>query len=237
MKKLKFRYVLLVAILLLLGIRVVMNFSIGSRPLEIKLSECVFYYLLNIDGMKGLGHSAFLLVDEQGEGVFCSYNGMQYSLSECLVGKAGVGKMKEFQLTAAEVAELLDTGNLQVSDASECDNFDRILYRVISEEEYKQIRENVEIYIQVGNEFEQYGEVITEAENVPLYQIYNHNCDTVAREQIALVDTQVAEYNETRRKLTPARNYKGMCQYMDSLWGYGKIGSDSFVERVLWYFL
>lgn len=237
MKKIKCRYVFLVAILLLLGIRVMMNLSIGSRSLEIKPSECVFYYLLNIDGMKGLGHSAFLLVDEQGEGVFYSYNGMQYSLSECLAGKAGVGKMKEFQLTAEEVAELLDTGNLQVSDVSECDNFDRILYRSISGEEYRQIQENIKIYIQVGEEFEQFGEVITEMAEVPLYQIYHHNCDTVAREQIALVDTQVAEYNETRRKLTPARNYKGMCRYMDSLWGYGKIGSDSFVERVLWYFL
>lgn len=93
---------------------------------------CRIYYLLNIDGMKGLGHAAFLLVDEQGEGLFYSYNGMQYSLPECLLGKAGIGKMKSFALNREQTEQFLTAGDLEVSDTSECDNFDRALYRCVS---------------------------------------------------------------------------------------------------------
>ena len=58
--------------------------------------DCRAYYLLNMDGMKGLGHAALLLVDEKGEGRLFSYNGMEYNIFWCLLGKKGLGKMKEF---------------------------------------------------------------------------------------------------------------------------------------------
>ena len=78
--------------------------------------DCRIYYLLNLDGMKGLGHGALMLVDEDGEGRIFSYNGMQYNLLQCLLGKKGVGKMKEFILDKDCVKELLDTGNLTAGE-------------------------------------------------------------------------------------------------------------------------
>lgn len=43
--------------------------------------------------MKGLGHSILMVVDEEGCGTVLSFNGMQRSLSESLMGKSGVGKL------------------------------------------------------------------------------------------------------------------------------------------------
>ena len=38
--------------------------------------DCMLYYIVNADGMKGLGHSILLLVNEQGIGTVFSFNGM-----------------------------------------------------------------------------------------------------------------------------------------------------------------
>ena len=215
-------------------------------------SSCAVYYLLNVDGMKGLGHTALLLTDEQGNGCLYSYNGMQYALAECLLGKAGVGKMKLFVLSADDVAQFLNTGDLQVEDTTECDNFDRILYRYISGEEYAQIQEGAEKYIVTGTEYESlYAELVHAEgnerasaeekmndflmqEDLLTYQIYNHNCDTVARELIALIDREMETYNKEYEKLTPTGNYIGMCSKLSEIWGYRSLGKDSFPERLFW---
>lgn len=215
-------------------------------------NTCAIYYLLNIDGMKGLGHTALLLQDENGNGQMFSYNGMQYSLLECLVGKSGVGKMKVFTLTSAEVDAFLHTGNLQVEDTTECDNFDRMLYRYISKEELEQILKAAEKYIVTGTEYETLyadhfnatGEdkIIAEErlndflnqEDLLKYQIYTHNCDTVARELIALIDQEVKDFNINKEKLTPTDNYLGLCNIVGETWGYQKIGEDTLPERFFW---
>lgn len=211
------------------------------------------YYLLNIDGMKGLGHSSLLLVDSQGKGYLYSYNGMQYSLAECLMGKAGIGKMTFFELEPECVNEFLETGDLEVAVESECDNYDRALYTYISNEECEAIKEELAYYIEVGDKYQQlYADAyilqseestVAEAalqeyvssENIPKYQIYNHNCDAVAREAIATVSDEMQEYNASEEKLFPSSNYKNMCEQFGTEWGTIHLGQDTFVEKILWY--
>lgn len=213
--------------------------------------SCQIWYLLNLDGMKGLGHSALMLLDENGEGQVFSYNGMQYSLIQCLMGREGIGKMMQFSLGEDEVEILLETGNLQAGVYGECDNFDRGLYRCISREQYDQIAEEARRYIETGDEFERLyadlhsaeGDIVYDAqeqmdlflarEDIPRYQIYRHNCDTAARELIALVDEEMAQYNQSETKLTPGGNYKNMCRRFGDIWGYMGLGEDSLVEKIL----
>lgn len=254
MKKRKRIVIILATIIVVaVGVRLFNNMDFEYRQPEEQGNTCVAYYLLNIDGMKGLGHSSFMLVNERGEGRFYSYNGMQYSLLQCLMGKAGIGKMKQFNLSAEEVTIFLSTGDLQVSDVSECDNFDRALYRYISEEEYETIVKEAESYIQVGEEYEALyaeihsstGDALVDAqgrmevflaqEDLPLYQIYQHNCDTVARELIALIDEEAKTFNGSEECLTPSGNYKRMCKYFGEEWGCGSLGADTVVEIILWY--
>ncbi len=224
-----------------------------EHPLQKEVPDaCAVYYLLNIDGMKGLGHTAFMLRDEQGNGYVYSYNGMQYSLMECLFGKAGIGKMKVFALKPDEAEAFLQTGDLQVEDTAECDNFDRVLYRRISREEYNHIQNGAARYIDTGTQFERlYADAITavdedkiaaeeilneflNGEDVPKYQIYVHNCDTVARELIGLIDEEMRLYNTGHVRLTPMGNYLGMCKEFGEQWGIEVLGKDTLTERVLW---
>lgn len=249
-RKTKSKYVF--AFLLMCLVIAFWDAPFGIREANRIDNSCAIYYLLNIDGMKGLGHTAFMLKDENGNGQIFSYNGMQYSLLECLVGKAGVGKMKIFSLNPEEVNAFLHTGNLQVEDVAECDNFDRILYRYISRKEFEQIQKEAEKYIMTGTEYETLyaalfhasGEEITLAEenlnnflnrdDLLKYQIYIHNCDTVARELIALIDKEVKEFNISKGNLTPVDNYIGMCNVVGEAWGYQKIGEDTLIERLIW---
>lgn len=226
-------------------------FTIGTRnflstPMERvpdsfgKTSAYRAYYLLNIDGMKGLGHSALLLRDSSGEAQVFSYNGMQYNLAECLLGKAGIGKMKQFSLSPEEAAQFLKTGDLQVEEYAECDNFDRTIYRDITKEQYEILREGIQQYIEIGDEFERlYAddaaqlESFLQQENLPRYQIYTHNCDTVARELLALINDEIASYNETSGFHTPGGHYKQLCKTLGEQWGIQKLGEDTITERLL----
>ncbi len=209
--------IFLLAVLLL----VLWDAPFQERRIEKLQNSCAVYYLLNIDGMKGLGHAALLLQDEQGNGLLYSYNGMQYSLLECLIGKEGIGKMKVFALSADEICEFLSTGDLKVEDTAECDNFDRVLYRCISREDYEAVQKGTVKYMEAGAEFERlYAaaydsageelEAFLEQEDLPRYQIYTHNCDTVARELIAQIDEEMRQYNSESKRLTPTGNYIGM---------------------------
>ncbi len=252
-KKIFIGFILFIILILIFKIIITTQYKehhSSTTPIE---KEYTVYYLLNIDGMKGLGHSALMLVDNHENGLFYSYNGMQYSLVECLVGKAGIGKMKMFDLTSDEVEKFLSSGNLEVSDVSECDNFDRLSYKYITAEEYNLIKNELDYYITIADKYEQLyadafnseGEEKQQAEknlqefvelkNVPKYQIYNHNCDTVARESIATVDNEMLNYNKSMEKLTPSANYKNMYKNLDYSWGFIHMGQDTFLEKLLWY--
>lgn len=222
------------------------------RDSGLENGACRAYYLLNIDGMKGLGHAALMLVDEKGEGQIFSYNGMQYNLPRCLLGKAGIGRMKQFSLDNEAIQQLLLTGKLSSGEYEECSNFDRALFRSISGEEYETIQKNALAYIETEKEYERLcaalyeqpdadgaGEVqaridkFLSEEDTPLYQIYTHNCDTAARELLALIDRDMEEYNASKSKLTPKGNYKNMCRELGDAWGIAPLGEDTWLEKLL----
>ncbi len=222
-------------------------------------ASCRVCYLLNLDGMKGLGHSALLLIDEEGNGQLFSYNGMQYNLFWCLMGKEGIGKMKNIQMDPEETSAFLETGRPVLSEEEskeyqECTDFDRILYRYISSEQYEHILDGTKQYIETGNQYEALyaslhaasGQPEAQAndiekqmdlllcqEQTPKYQIYTHNCDTAARELIARTDEGMALYNRSAARLTPSANYRAMCRMLDETWGYGILGEDTLTEKLL----
>lgn len=248
------KWICLFAVILLTACAVKAADNFWTEPIEREPEAdgtfpCRAYYLLNIDGMKGLGHSALLLQDAQGNGRIFSYNGMQYNLAQCLSGKAGVGKMKQIVLSEDELLHFWKTGDLPVQDLEECDNFDRALYCGITEEQYEQIIAGICRYIDTGDEFERlYAQNGEEPESflarddIPKYQIYTHNCDTVARELLALVNDEMAEYNKENAfgisfgkisPLTPGGNYAKMCHKFGGDWGILTLGKDSVPERLL----
>lgn len=180
------------------------------------------------------------LQDSSGQASIFSYNGMQYNLLECLLGKSGIGKMKRFSLSEEEVKQFQETGDLQADEYEECDNFDRAIYCEITQEQYAMLSENIQSYIDVGNEFEKlYAEdkaaleEFLAQENLPRCQIYTHNCDTAARELLALINEDMKVYNENSASLTPGRNYRNMCKTFGDDWGILRLGKDSILEKIL----
>lgn len=248
--------ILLILLLVFVGYRLITRSGMSDRECQmVKNEDYEIYYLLNLDGMKGLGHGALMLVDEAGEGRIFSYNGMQYNLFQCLLGKKGIGKMKEFILDKDGVEKLLDTGDLPAGEYEECSNFDRTLWRKISREQYEQVVQAAKHYTEVEQEYEKLcgelhqhsGEEAEEiqkqindflaSDDVPLYQIYTHNCDTVARELIGEIDGEVKAYNQSEEKLTPNGNYRNMCKKLGSSWGFRRLGKDTVKEAILYYFI
>ena len=246
---------ILPVILIFLSYRLITRSGAAYRECRSGEEPCEIYYLLNVDGMKGLGHTALMLTDEQGEGRIFSYNGMQYNLLQCLLGKRGVGKMKEFLLDREGVKELLRTGDLPAGGYEECSNFDRILWREISREQYDKIVQAAAVYTETGEAYEelyvsfyevsgeetekirQEIEAYTQREGIPLYQLYTHNCDTAARELMGEIDEEVSGYNESEAKLTPNGNYRNMCRKLGGSWGFRHLGEDTFIETVLHYLI
>ena len=213
--------------------------------------NCRVYYILNVDGMKGLGHSILILEDEEGHGRVFSFNGMQRNLKEALLGKAGVGKMSVGSMSKEELQDFLDTGNLWLEGDQLQDNYDVALYRNMTKEEYAAILEETEIYIETGREYEelyvQYASAKDERlkaeyerrlegmganDALPLYRIYTHNCDHAARLLIACVDDEMREYNQNSNLITPGGNLKAFAKSTNS-WGVMRLGENTFPESVL----
>lgn len=115
--------------------------------------DCMLYYIVNADGMKGLGHSIVLLVDENGCGTVFSYNGMQRTLGESLLGKSGVGKMSMGTMTKEEITAFLQTGDLNLDEDQLSDNYDIALYRPITTENYHTVLEQTAPYIEAEERF------------------------------------------------------------------------------------
>lgn len=216
--------------------------------------ECSVYYAVNADGMKGLGHSILILVDEKGNGTVLSFNGMQRNLPEALMGQTGVGKMSIGLLDVEEMEMFLRTGDLALEGDQLKDNYDLAVYRNINHNEYDAILKEAEIYIETGNDYEElyvkYASAIGEEKatyeqqleemgsdkTLPLYQIYTNNCDHVARKLLSIVDEEVALYSEETLCMTPNGNIKGLANYTDN-WGCIKMGELSMIEKILEFFM
>lgn len=215
----------------------------------------MLYYIVNADGMKGLGHSIVMLVDEDGCGTVFSFNGMQRSLGESLLGKSGVGKMSVGTMTAEETEAFLQTGNLDIDADQLSDNYDMALYRPITEEECDIIVEQTVPYIAAEEQFvalyekwameedpdrkvdyEQALEQMGQDENLPLYQIYTNNCDHVARILISPVDSAMQDYTQYGRRMTPNGNLKAFGGKAED-WGVMTLGEQSLSERILMFLM
>ena len=215
--------------------------------------DCMLYYIVNADGMKGLGHSILLLVNEQGIGTVFSFNGMQRSLRESLLGKSGIGKMSTGVMTAEETKTFLQTGNLEIDGDQLTDNYDMALYRPITTEDYQVILEQTIPYFtaeqQFGTlyekwvveqdadkkaEYKQALEKMGQDKSLPAYQIYTNNCDHAVRKLASTVDLDLQEYTCHTWRMTPNGNLKAFGAKAEG-WGIMTLGKQSIFERVLMF--
>lgn len=231
-----------------------MSMRLPIREAQRKTGECTMYYVVNSDGMKGLGHSILVLENEEGYGTVLSFNGMQRTLSQALLGKAGVGKMSMGQMDAGQMQEFLKTGNLELEGDQLRDNYDLALYQNITTEEYEAVLQAAEIYIKTGDEYgelyvrylyadesckEKYRRQLEEMgkdDSLPLYRLYTNNCDHVARLLIACADKDMIRYNERTHRITPNGNLKAFGMSAEA-WGVMELGDNSFGEKVLQFLM
>lgn len=243
-----------IILLLLLYLASCFSMRLSVRETAWEAGECMLYYIVNADGMKGLGHSIIMLVDEEGCGTVISYNGMQRSLTESLMGKSGVGKMSIGTMSADETETFLQSGDLHLDGDQLTDNYDVALYRPITAAEYGVILEQTEPYLAAQEQFtvlyekwameenasrkaEYQRELVQmgQGDRLPVYQIYTNNCDHVARQLISSVDMKLRESRHTRH-MTPNGNIKAFGAKAQS-WGVMMLGSQSFPERILMFLM
>lgn len=213
--------------------------------------DCMLYYMVNVDGMKGLGHSILMVVDEEGCGRVLSFNGMQRSLSECLMGKSGIGKLSEGTMDARGTEDFLLSGNLCLDGDQLADNYDMALYRPITAEDYQAVFKRAEPYREAEEgfaalyqkwateedaaekaEYHQELEQMGEDENLPLYQIYTNNCDHAARVMASSADQDLLDYTYSAWRMTPNGNLKAFGKRAEK-WGVMTLGEQSLQERIL----
>lgn len=215
--------------------------------------ECMLYYMVNADGMKGLGHSILMVMDGEGCGTVFSFNGMQRSLSESLMGKSGVGKLSVGAMDAEETEAFLRSGDLNLEGDQLADNYDMALYRPITREEYRIVleqamphREAEETFSALYGkwvaeedaarkaEYHQALEQMAEDESLPLYQIYTNNCDHAARIIASSVDQDLSDYTYDAWRMTPNGNLKAFGKKAEK-WGVMELGEQTLAERVLMF--
>ncbi len=242
-----------VVIMIVIYLCTCFSMRLSVRDTSFAKEECMLYYIVNVDGMKGLGHSILLVVNEEGYATILSFNGMQRSLQENLLGKSGIGKMSVEQMTARQTEEFLQTGDLKLDGDQLSDNYDIALYRPISTQEYDVILDQITPYIEAQEHFiqlyekwatekdvdrkEKYKqdlEQMGQEESLPLYQIYTYNCDHAARRLIASIDRNMQEYSQHSWCMTPTGNIKAFGQSANK-WGVTLLGKQSLLEKVLMF--
>ena len=252
-KRWKNRIICGIAVVVTLYLCLCASQRLAMRDTSLAGEECMLYYIVNADGMKGLGHSILLVVDEEGCGRVFSFNGMQRTLGESLLGKSGIGKMSVGTMTAEETEAFLQTGDLKLDGDQLADNYDMALYRPISSEEYQMILAQLAPYFEAEKQFaelyekwvreedrdrkaeyEQTLEQLGREEGLPLYQLYTHNCDQAARLLAAPIDPVLQDYTQHSWRVTPNGNLKAFGQRAES-WGVMTLGRLSFSEKMLMF--
>ena len=242
-----------VAVMVIIWLFLCVSMHLTIRESSLPEEDCMMYYIVNADGMKGLGHSILLLVNEQGIGTVFSFNGMQRSLRESLFGKSGVGKMSTGVMTAEETEMFLRTGDLQIDGDQLTDNYDMALYRPITTEDYQVILEQTTPYFEAEQQFAALYEKWAEEEDagrkaeykqalenmgqdksLPVYQIYTNNCDHAVRKLTSAVDSDLQEYTRHTWHMTPNGNLKAFGAKAES-WGVMVLGKQSVLERILMF--
>lgn len=244
-----------ILVLLVFYLLVCFSMRLSVRDMSFSEEDCMLYYIVNADGMKGLGHSIVMVVDEKGCGTVFSYNGMQRSLRESLLGRSGVGKMSIGMMTADETDAFLQSGNLQIDKDQLTDNYDVALYRPITAKEYQIVVEQAEPYLAAERQFTDLYEKWAVEENTdkkatykqalqqmgqggvqPVYQIYKNNCDHVARLLAASVDSELRDYTDHAWRMTPNGNVKAFGRKTEN-WGMMTLGEQSLPERILMFLM
>ncbi len=179
------RSMLMCGVAVMVGIWLLLCASLRLAVREPSLPEedCMMYYIVNADGMKGLGHSILLLVDEQGIGTVFSFNGMQTSLGESLFGKSGIGKLSTGTMTAEETEIFLQTGDLGIDGDQLTDNYDMALYRPIMAEEYQVILEQTIPYLNAEHQFKTLYEKWAEEEDAGRRAEYERALEQMGQDQ------------------------------------------------------
>lgn len=180
---------------------------------EAEEADYSIYYLNNMDGAKGLGHSAILLVDEDGQGDFYSYMGGGNDIWQTITQWTG-GYIAHKQLNNTEVNNLLATGDIWIemqNKKKNFDNYDRALVNEIAESDYVKIIEKANDY----------------CNNPPNYQMFGYNCDSFAVELISIVtpDIKMPELMPNNSFYMRGKEWKD--------WELISIGKSSITERLL----
>jgi len=254
--KKRIRYGILILLSVYLAACFSLRFSVRETALDaLEENGCMLYYIVNTDGMKGLGHSVVMIVDEAGCGTVFSYNGMQRSLTESLLGKSGVGKLSMGTMTADETEAFLQSGNLLLDGDQLADNYDVALYRPITAEDYRVVLEQTRPYLAAQEQFaslyerwaveenagrkvryRQELEQMGQGDMLPVYQIYMNNCDHVARLLASSVDSELQDYTDHTRRMTPNGNAKAFGVRAESC-GVMMLGEQSLLERFLMFLM
>lgn len=227
------------------------SLCLKPRPAAPAQGDCMLYYIINTDGMKGLGHTILMLTDQKGRGTVISFNGMQKSLGESLMGQSGIGKMSIETMEPKETAAFLQTGNLYLEEDQLQDNYDRALYRPITAQEYRAVSAAAEPYLAAEAKFDtlytqwvsaqdsnrkdacrQQLAQLSRDRSLPLYHLYTHNCDHAARELAAAADSDIREYTLHTWRITPTGNLKAFGNSSDR-WGVMELGETSLPEKIL----
>lgn len=212
--------------------------------------ECMLYYMVNADGMKGLGHSILMVVDEEGCGTVLSFNGMQRSLLESLMGKSGIGKLSMGTMDAEKTETFLLSGSLDLDGDQLADHYDMALYRPITREDYESVLAQAEPYRKAEERFtdlyqkwvmeedatgkEKYYQAMEQMgadEKLPLYQIYTNNCDHAARIMASSIDQDLLDYTYDAWRMTPNGNLKAFGKRAEN-WGVMTLGEQGLRERI-----
>lgn len=243
------------AILIVVYLCLCFSIHLSIRDSSFTEGRYMLYYIVNADGMKGLGHSILMIVDEKGCGTVLSYNGMQRTLWESLLGKSGIGKMSIGTMNAENTEAFLQTGNLHIDGDQLTDNYDYALYRSITFEDYNSILEQTGPYLDAEKQFAAlYEEWAIEEDDVkkseykrnleqmgldddlPVYQIYKNNCDHVARMLASSIDSKLQNYTNNAWRMTPNGNFKAFGRKAKD-WGVMTLGKQSPIERILMFFM
>ena len=212
----------------------------GKAP---ELGNYYVYYLNNTDGAKVFGHNALLLINANGEGQVYSYMGVikTSDLTEFFAPEleSAVGYAK---LDAQDVQKFLQTGNVTLEKSytgsnnvygTTTDNYDRALYKRITEEEYNIL----------------YNEMTRVRNEKSLYSIYFYNCDTVVLQAVSQIDNSfngyitgnaaidllnalVGKKEWLMRNLTPDSSFNSIKKYAYN-WNLTYLGDLSFKEILL----
>ena len=186
------------------------------------------YYLNNMDGAKVFGHSSILVENIDGTSEFYTYMGTGDTMS-ALKGEDSLGYMGHEFLTKEETEEFLKTGDIDVKmpgDWYNSDNYDRALKRSITAEEYDQIIATAEYYVKLYTDGNVVEDINTYLQNEPnaIYNLYSHNCDTVAGEILGVVDPYFVTCQEGLGHTTPNDSFYVRMVFLEDTWDFIGVG-------------